>query len=42
MFGTILRVLDTALGALAYSGTSGQRIRKHPDTKPEASGHFAG
>ena len=26
----------------AYSGTSGRRIRKHPDTKPEVSGHFAG
>ncbi|WP_264373158.1 hypothetical protein [Sinanaerobacter chloroacetimidivorans] len=27
---------------IAYSGTSGRRFRKHPDTKPEASGHFAG
>ena len=26
----------------AYSGTSGRQFRKHPDTKPEASGHFAG
>jgi ABC-2 type transport system ATP-binding protein len=26
----------------AYSGTFGQRFRKHPDTKPEVSGHFAG
>ena len=26
----------------AYSGTSGRRFRKHPDTKPEVSGHFAG
>ena len=25
----------------AYSGRSGQRFRKHPDTKPEVSGHFA-
>ncbi|HQI17277.1 MAG TPA: hypothetical protein PLL37_09980 [Bacillota bacterium] len=26
----------------AYTGTSGRRFRKHPDTKPEVSGHFAG
>jgi len=27
---------------VAYTGTSGRRFRKHPDTKPEVSGHFAG
>jgi len=27
---------------IAYTGTSGRRFRKHPDTKPEVSGHFAG
>lgn len=31
-----------ASAARAYTGTSGRRFRKHPDTKPEVSGHFAG
>ena len=31
-----------AFSLTAYSGTSGRRFRKHPDTKPEVSGHFAG
>lgn len=25
----------------AYSGTSGRLFRRHPDTKPELSGHLA-
>ncbi|PKM80304.1 MAG: hypothetical protein CVU89_14530 [Firmicutes bacterium HGW-Firmicutes-14] len=27
---------------IAYSGTSGRRIRRHPDSKPEVSGHLVG
>ena len=26
----------------AYSGTSGRRIRRHPDSKPGVSGHLVG
>ena len=33
---------DKANDPIAYTGTSGRRFRKHPDTKPDASGHFAG
>jgi hypothetical protein len=42
-FGTSIPFVVAILGnSIAYTGTSGRRFRKHPDTKPDASGHFAG
>jgi DNA invertase Pin-like site-specific DNA recombinase len=44
---TIRKLKEKNIGILfekegAYTGISGRRFRKHPGTKPEVSGHFAG
>lgn len=33
--------LSASQSSDAYSGTSGRLFRRHPDTKPELSGHLA-
>lgn len=40
MAGVIWKVIDD-LGTSAYSGLSGRQIRRHPDFKPETSGHLS-